>query len=647
MNIELEKQILTQKVLRNQIDIIKKSHARSLDYGIEKGTIFPRKILKLEELKSKINKNEKLLNIASRFMVTLYEFLKGSGFFIILLDNECCILKILGDEDVVKEALSLNMVVGAYMSENSIGTNAMGIAIKEHNPIQISEKEHFITAYQRWTCSAAPIHDVDGTIIGLLNLTGGREKVQKHTLGLIVSAVKCIENQINVEYTNDRLLETYQYMNTVVDSIYLGIYVINKDGILKTINKEACSILRIKEEDIIGKKVDTILPDWINIFEKIIKGNVYNNIEVTLSNETTKTRYNVSANPIEIDNEVKGMVVVFTAIKKVIKPVNKYSSGRAIYNFEDIVGDSLEIKKVIDYAKIISSSPSTVLIQGESGTGKELLAQSIHNYGDRSNKTFIAINCGAISKNLIESELFGYEEGSFTGARRGGCAGKFELSSGGTLFLDEIGEMPLDMQVNLLRVLQEGYITRVGGDKIIPVDVRIIAATYKDLKKEVEKGRFREDLFYRLSVIPIKIPALRERKGDLPILIDHLLKIKANKLNKKLTIMSAGIYEKMLNYNWPGNVRELENCIENIVNLNGESTMVFDDDEKNNVINKDDLNKVLKIENKKICTLEELEKNEIIKAINQNECNMTKIAKDLGITRATLYSKIKRYNITR
>ncbi|WAG55993.1 sigma 54-interacting transcriptional regulator [Clostridium estertheticum] len=647
MEIEIGKQILTPEVLKNQLDVIKRSHARSVEYGIEKGTIFPQKILKLEGLKDNINKNRKLLNVASRFMVTLYEFLKGSGFFIVLLDNECCILKIIGDEDVVEEALGLNMVVGAYMSENSIGTTAMGIAIKEQNPIQISEKEHFIAAYQRWTCSAAPIHDVDGTIIGLLNLTGGREKVQKHTLGLIVSAVKCIENQINVEYINNRLLETYQYMNTVVDSIYLGIYVINKDGILKTINKEACSILRIKEEDIIGKKVDTILPDWINIFEKIIKGNVYNNIEVTLSNETTKTRYNVSANPIEIDNEVKGLVVVFTAIKKVIKSANKYSSGRAVYNFEDIVGDSYEIKKVIEYAKIISSSPSTVLIQGESGTGKELLAQSIHNYGDRSNKTFIAINCGAISKNLIESELFGYEEGSFTGARRGGCAGKFELSSGGTLFLDEIGEMPLDMQVNLLRVLQEGYITRVGGDKIIPVDVRIIAATYKDLKKEVEKGRFREDLYYRLSVIPIKIPSLRERKGDLPILIDHLLKIKANKLNKKLTIMSAGIYEKMLNYNWPGNIRELENCIENIVNLNGESTTVFGDDEKNKSINKDYSNKILSVENEKIYTLAELEKNEIIKAMDQNECNMTKTAKDLGITRATLYSKIKKYNITR
>lgn len=629
----------------NQIDIIKKSHERSVDYGIEKNRIFPRKVLKPEEMKNNIDKNEKLLNIASQFIKILYDFLQGSGFFIILTDKEGCILKVSGDEDEVKEALSLNMVVGAYMSENSIGTNAMGTALKEDIPIQISEKEHFITAYQRWTCSAAPIHDINGNIIGLLNLTGDREKVHPHTLGLVVAAVKSIENQIKVEYANNTLLETYQYMNTIVDSISSGIYVVNKDGILKTINKEACSILGVKEENVVEKKVDIILPNWVNIYERLKAGDAYDNVEVILNNETTKGRYSVSATPIEINNEVIGMVIVSREMHKVLKLVNKYSGGRAIYNFEDIVGDSKEIKKVIEYSKTISASPSTVLIEGESGTGKELLAQSIHNYSDRSNNTFIAINCGAIPKSLIESELFGYEEGAFTGARRGGCAGKFELSNGGTLFLDEIGEMPLDMQVNLLRVLQEGYVTRVGGDKIIPVDVRIIAATNKNLKKEVEKGRFREDLYYRLSVIPIKIPPLREREGDIPVLIKYLFEIKAKKLNKQLISMNTDIYEKMISYNWPGNIRELENCIENIVNLNGESTMFFEDNEKINVANNENSPKVLNIENEKIHTLEEVEKNEIIKAINQNEHNMTKIAKTLGITRATLYSKIKRYNI--
>ncbi|AWI06348.1 sigma-54-dependent Fis family transcriptional regulator [Clostridium drakei] len=621
---------------KNKIDIIENSHKRSIDYGIEKSRIFPKKVLNPEETINNSKKNEKLLNIASRFMRTLYDFLKGSGFFIVLLDSECCILKVLGDDDVVKEALDLNMVVGAYMSENSIGTNAMSIALKEHTPIQISENEHFTTAYQRWTCSAAPIHDIDGTVIGALNLTGDKQKVHQHTLGLVVAAVKSIENQIKSEY-----------MNSIVDSISLGVYVMNKDGIVKTINKEACSILGIKEEDIVDKKVDIILPDWVNIFEKVKKGNIYNNIEVILNNEIAKARYNISATPMEIDNELRGMVIVFTKIQKVIKFANKYSDGKAVYNFENFIGHSKEIKKVIDYAKLISYSSSTVLIQGESGTGKELLAQSIHNYSARNNNTFIAINCGAIPESLIESELFGYEDGSFTGARKGGCAGKFELANRGTLFLDEICEMSLNMQVNLLRVLQEGYITRVGGNRIIPVDVRIIAATYKNLKKEVEEGRFRADLFYRLSVVPIKIPPLREREGDLPVLIEHFLKVKAKKLNKPLPIVNANVYEKMLNYNWPGNVRELENCIENIVLLNGESTMVFEDSKKNNTINEITSNKILSVESKKFYTLEESEKNEIIRSLNQNQHNLTKTAKTLGITRATLYSKMKKYDIHR
>ena len=185
---------------KDKLEIIKSSHERSLDYGIKKSRIFPKKILKLQATKDNTKKNEKLLNIASRFMRTLYDFLKGSGFFIVLLDSECCILKILGDDDVVEIATNLNMIIGAYMSENSIGTNAMSIALNEHTPIQISENEHFTTAYQRWTCSAAPIHDIDGTIIGILNLTGDKQKAHQHTLGLIVAAVKSIENQIKAEY---------------------------------------------------------------------------------------------------------------------------------------------------------------------------------------------------------------------------------------------------------------------------------------------------------------------------------------------------------------------------------------------------------------------------------------------------------------
>ncbi|NFN85646.1 PAS domain S-box protein [Clostridium sporogenes] len=630
-----------------QDNIIKKSHERSVYFGIEENRVFPKKILKGDEITNNIEKNKSFLKIASQFIEILYDFLKGSEFFIILTDKEGCILKIIGDKEVMDIANNLNMVVGAFMSENSIGTNAMGTAIKENIPIQISEKEHFIKAYHRWTCSAAPIHDIDGDIIGCLNLTGDRDMVHSHTLGLVVAAVKSIENQINVDNANKRLLETYQYMNTIVDSISSGIYVVDFRGKIKTINKAACNILGIQDKDVLDKNVENILPNWQHIFERIKNGKTYEDKEAVLSDRVIKGRYNVSATPIKIENQIIGMVIVFKEIKTVINLVNKYSGMRAVYNFEDIIGESKEIKKVISYAKSISSSPSTVLIEGESGTGKELLAQSIHNYGDRKENSFIAINCGAIPKSLIESELFGYEDGAFTGAKRGGHAGKFELANGGTLFLDEIGEMPLDMQVNLLRVLQEGYVTRVGGDKIIPVNVRIIAATNKDLKKEVEMGTFRQDLYYRLSVIPIILPPIRERRGDLPILIKYFLRSKSIKLNKPMPHIKEDIYSNMLQYGWPGNIRELENFIENIVNLKGDSSFVLEDDFKNIEHKQNNFheNNIGLLYTNKIRTLEEIEKEAIINTLNEYNRNMSKSAKSLGITRATLYSKIKKYNI--
>lgn len=629
-----------------QDNIIKKSHERSVYFGIEENRVFPKKILKGKEITNNIEKNKSFLKVASPFIDILYDFLKGSEFFIILTDKEGCILKIIGDKEVMDIANNLNMVVGAFMSENSIGTNAMGTAIKEDIPIQISEREHFIKAYHRWTCSAAPIHDINGDIIGCLNLTGDRDRVHSHTLGLVVAAVKSIENQINVDNTNKKLLETYQYMNTIVDSISSGIYVVDFRGKIKTINKAACNILGIEDKDVLDKNVENILPNWHHIFERIKNGKPYEDKEAVLNDKLIKGRYNVSATPIQIENKIIGMVIVFKEIKTVLDLVNKYSGMRAVYNFEDIIGESKEIKKVINYAKSISSSPSTVLIEGESGTGKELLAQSIHNYGDRGENSFIALNCGAIPKSLIESELFGYEDGAFTGARRGGHAGKFELANGGTLFLDEIGEMPLDMQVSLLRVLQEGYVTRVGGDKIIPVDVRIIAATNKDLKKEVEKGTFRQDLYYRLSVIPIKLPPIRERKGDLPILIKYFFRIKSIKLNKPMPHIKEDIYHNMLEYNWPGNIRELENFIENIVNLRGDSSFILEEDFKN-IEDKHNFheNNIGLLYSNKIRTLEEIEKEAIINTVNEYNRNMSQSAKALGITRATLYSKLKKYNI--
>ena len=322
----------------------------------------------------------------------------------------------------------------------------------------------------------------------------------------------------------------------------------------------------------------------------------------------------------------------------------------AFFTFENIIGESEEIKSIIVNCKLISDSPSTVLIEGESGTGKEVLAQAIHNYSIRKEHRFIAINCGAIPKNIIESELFGYEEGAFTGGKKGGNLGKIELANKGTLFLDEIGDMPYDMQIKLLRVLQEGRITRVGGDFEIPVDMRVIAATNKNLREEVKKGRFREDLYYRLCVIPIRLPSLRERKKDIGELIDYFLEMKSIKLNKNIRKLDKELLNNLLEYTWPGNIRELENTIENIVNLNGKLSLdIFKEDKQVDkeveFCLKEKCPKYKSFKLEKEFNLATIEEKTIIRALNFNNQNISKTAKALGISRNTLYLKMKKYKI--
>lgn len=639
------------KLKNKHEEIIKKSHERCIEYGVEKERILPKKILKGKEVSENIYNNRELLEVATPFMDILYQFVEDSGFFIILTDKEGCILNLIGDKEVVRAAGELNMVIGAYMDEKSIGTNAMGTAIKEDSPIQISAKEHFITAYHRWTCSAAPIHDENNEIIGTLNLTGSSELVHPHTLALVAAAVKSIENQIKSNLAKVRLQEAYSYLNTIMESMSTGIFAVDNNNIVKLINQNACEMLGVLESEIIGKKVKEVFEDCREIIKAVDKKYIQDE-EIVVNKANKRESYNMNAYPIKLnEDEVIGAVVTLRGIQNVINLVNKYTGMRARYTFKNIIGESEKIKKVIDNALHIADSPSTVLIQGESGTGKEVLAQAIHNASKRKDYGFVAINCGAIPKNLIESELFGYDDGAFTGAKKGGHPGKFELANGGTLFLDEIGEMPLDMQVDLLRVLQEGTITRVGGQKYIPVDVRIIAATNKDLRKEVEKGAFRQDLFYRLSVIPIILPPLRERREDIVFLIEHFLDKKAVRLNKEVPELSSELYEKFLDYIWPGNIRELENVIENIVNLGGSLSTVIGErfgevkakEEAAAAVEKDTCSKSK--DEEYICSIEELERRAISACLDKYKGNISHVAKTLGISRNTLYLKMKKYNL--
>jgi transcriptional regulator with PAS, ATPase and Fis domain len=341
-----------------------------------------------------------------------------------------------------------------------------------------------------------------------------------------------------------------------------------------------------------------------------------------------------------------GQVLTFREIKEIGRLVGKVVTSRAKYTFEDIIGKSKSLIEMKRLAAIASQSLSNVLVQGESGTGKELFAQAIHNASPRADFPFIAVNCAAIPRELIESELFGYVEGAFTGARKGGGIGKFELAEGGTIFLDEIGDMPLDMQIKLLRVLQNKEFFRIGGTTPIAVNVRVISATNKDLLEEIKKGRFREELYYRLNVLTIITPPLRERKEDIKILSEHFIQ-KLNKiLGKKIVGLSEEVEQIFYEYSWPGNVRELENVIEYAMTMaRGEiiTSSALPELKKRKDFLAAPISENLLPTPKEI--LEDPEKKRYEQALKLSGGNILEAAKLLNISRATIYRKIKKYGL--
>jgi formate hydrogenlyase transcriptional activator len=325
------------------------------------------------------------------------------------------------------------------------------------------------------------------------------------------------------------------------------------------------------------------------------------------------------------------------------KPLCQEGSIDENRHYPEIIGQSAEIQQTLRLISRVAATSSTVLIMGETGTGKELVARAIHHHSSRRAKTMVKVDCASLPANLIESELFGHERGSFTGAsdRR---LGKFELADRSTLFLDEIGELPLELQVKLLRALQEKEIERIGGRGTIRVDVRIIAATNRDLEKEMEEGRFRADLYYRLNIFPIHVPALRTRRDDIPLLVDHFIHILSGKIGTSVTAVSKHVLEQIINYDWPGNIRELEHAIERSILLSDDDILrqIYLPCRRLKDISEQAAN------GSRIKTIEENERDHIIHVLRQCKgrvAGYTGAAKSLGVPASTLASKLKRLGI--
>ena len=432
--------------------------------------------------------------------------------------------------------------------------------------------------------------------------------------------------------------EMYQ---AVLDFTHDAILAIDENGRIQVLNPPAERIMGCRAADSVGQPVEAVLPNTLlpDVLESGEK-------QLDQIMQIHQTLCNTNRIPILVDGQRRGVMATFQDVKQLQNSEQKirlklHEKGLvAKYAFNDILGDSPAIRSTIQIARSYAASRASVLILGETGTGKELFAQSIHNASDRRDGPFVAINCAAVSNSLLESELFGYEAGSFTGASRGGREGVFELAHGGTLFLDEIGEIPRETQVELLRVLQEKEIRRVGGSRVIPVDVRIIAATNKDLLQETVEGRFREDLYYRLDVLDLKLPPLRERGDDVKILGLHLFRQLPGGKDPIMQSQFLYLLEQVGPYQWYGNIRELQNFVEraNILMRNAGAS---------SVTVSDILRRRAEPAPEPCQETESRDRRAIEAALHNHPGSMADAARSLGCSRQTLWRKMKKYGIQR
>jgi transcriptional regulator with PAS, ATPase and Fis domain len=594
-------------------------------------------------------KNKTLIDMTIPYIEQLETFLK-EFISILLVNKEGYIIEVKNCvNSEVESNKGLNLHVGGRFREEFNGNTSISTAIIENKPISLIKEEHYCNSYHEYATLSAPIYDGD-KILGLLSIIGFGDKTNDHTLGMLAASARAISIGLESEKTNQELKVRYKYENAIVESITDGLLIVDKDGFVNYLNQIGAEILCVDRGKSIGMHLNQVVDFKPVILDVLATGKGYVDKEFIVKNAAgTKLHFIKTAVPIKDENgNVVIVVDTFRKIKRVHKLVNEMTGAYSNFNFSDIVGSSRKLEECVNTAKIAASSMSNVLITGESGTGKELIAHSIHSFGSRNRQPFVTINCGAIPRELLESELFGYEAGSFTGASIKGRIGKFELADGGTIFLDEIGEMPIDMQVKLLRVIQDRKITRIGSNNVFDVDVRILTATNKNLHDLCKKGLFREDLYYRINVLNVHLPPLRERKSDIPELIEHFLINLCRQLNKHVYEVSNNAMKVIMEYDWPGNIRELENVLERAVNIcQGNSITEKELDGYLNVLNEQVgyrayETKKLEIE---VEPLEILEKRAIQNALHVANGNITVTANLLKVTRNTIYNKMKKYSI--
>jgi sigma-54 dependent transcriptional regulator, acetoin dehydrogenase operon transcriptional activator AcoR len=612
--------------------MIEKSHQRSAAYGLATNAEPDFSGIGRADLALLIEQNRVLHTYALPVMETLYEQIANTHNMVILTDAKGSIVHSVGDPDFLEKADRVALRPGVAWSEQSKGTNAIGTAIAERAPTLVHADEHFLSANHFLTCSAAPIFDYQGKVVGVLDVTGDQHSFHKHTMALVRMSAQMIENQLFSAAFQDAVTLHFHSRPEFIGTLMEGIASFTPGGRFLSANRSGLFQLGLPLSalkahtfsSLFGLPVSALFDHYRTAAPGLLNMclhsgvRVYGRAELRLSNHVFQNAPDAAAG---------------NRARRASDP----PQARRLSSLRYLNTGDPQIANVIDKIGKVIGRDIPILIMGETGTGKELLAQAIHNDSPRASSPFVAVNCASIPETLIESELFGYEDGAFTGARKKGSIGKILQANGGSLFLDEIGDMPLGLQARLLRVLQERVVTPLGSTKSIPVNVAVICATNRNLREQIAKSAFREDLYYRLNGLVVKLPPLRERT-DLEIVVQKLLAVESN--GEHYTV-APDIMPLFKQHNWPGNFRQLTNLLRTAIVMAGEEREIRREHMPDDFLEDagDSVNAPPSAASPRT-RLADVEISAIRKSLEAHGGNVSATAKALGVSRNTIYRKL-------
>lgn len=592
-------------------------HAASMDKAKEA-------ILEAHELKIIYDKHEQFIKRLHPAVEQLATTLKSSQSIVVLSDVSGILLNTVGDPSYLEETEKIYLQPGAQWSEDIHGTNSAGTIAIEKRPMAVVGTDHYLASHDNIYCVGSPIYNSKGKLTGVLNISGHATRYNPSLLHFIDIIARKIENNILFEEREDDMIISLQ---NELNPSFEALISIDNDKRITGMNRAAQEVLPIEGSSGVTIQLDELLVNADTLLDKSSSEMTFTIVNIKSQNY----KKNFIASVLQRPSREIVSIPHFSKLteKQKNKTVNKKQRI-----FPKMIGEDALFIHALNIAKKVAPTHYTISITGESGTGKDVLSHAIHQASDRYNKPFIALNCGGITKNLVESELFGYEPGSFTGAKREGHAGVFERANGGTLFLDEVAELPLHVQTTLLRVLQDFKVTRIGGNTPVKVDIRLITATHTDLWEKVQAGTFRDDLFYRLQGVHIELPPLRERTDRLQYAHYFLKEIKAE-LQLEAIRLEESANKLITTYDWPGNIRQLKSALREAAFFAGEGVIeahhfpaYIVHSYRGNV--------------KTPSLLQTMENKTIMRIVNKTEGNVSEAARILGIGRNTLYRKLAR-----